>query len=91
MPQVSPAPDSLRPLLAKPPKHADEVRATIADISPIADGSINDLDRLDEDLALGLRERLHLGRVLAKKLSGPVNMRVVLRAQTVADLMTSLS
>ena len=76
--------------LGHAPASAAAVREAIAGISPFADGSINDLDRLGEDLALGPAERLRLGRLLQTRLGRTVDERIVLRALTVADLMTAL-
>lgn len=75
---------------ARPPASAVAVRDAIARISPLADGTINDLDRLDEDLALGLFDRVRLRRVLEMRLGRPVEPHLVLRAVTVADIMTAL-
>ena len=80
----------VRRAAARPPASARAVRDAIAAISPFADGSINDLDRLGEDLALGPLDRLRLGRLLETRLGRAVDAGLVLRSVTVADLMTAL-
>lgn len=76
--------------VARAPSSARVVRAAILRASPVADGSINDLDRLSEDLGLGLRERAQLEGLLAAGLGHAISPGLVARATTVAELMAAL-
>jgi hypothetical protein len=69
---------------------ATAVHAAIAEIVPMSESSINDLDRLAEDLGLNPWDRLALRDLLEERLQESIDIATVMRPDTVADLVVAL-